>query len=832
MDKMYLPLTVEALPALIHLSLFLFFAGLAVFLFNINHDVFISVVWWILGFTAVYGWMTLMPIFRHDSPYYSPLSSTAWTLHAVVSYTLCKVLVFITSGSDRFHRWSEHHRYRISNDVQKVAEETMPQSSELDLEILDYTIGGALGDDESLEEFFEAIPGFFTSQLVKVKDLKESLRDESEVRSKVVESLEGFMERNLSSYAVSEEINIRRLIICMNATKEIGGIGKYGDIISSLSQGTLGEDDNLLEKLFYIIHDMFKSIPEEDRQRDKPDDYKLWYALDGLLCRTLPVNTVAESVKIRRLDVYLNAIKVIYGHKDVNDALSDILGGEFGQLPASMDIAYTLSRWCADQDILHMVRIAPTWVADTLIHAPTRKRDKDWIEFVQHQFNSSDDFQSSDDILSSEALQKYIDHNDNSVLLAIFNHVARQVIRTGSWGWDMDILSPLSKFDIRDTQFEPELRNDFCALWNQIVQMASDSDADYCFYLLRWIRQLYISLHQGTSATPTAFNAFTKDEDDILSQPSSYPLCNMASHRSSHHPHSHPTQPIPGSSAAPQQAEEAHVISELPAKEFMQTFGPDLNRLVSNLSTLVSLLSSQSSLSTANLTTKIRPNDEPTPDISIKVQSSQTPTVTLLTGTFHQHPQVDPVPVTVTPSIIAHPPSVSVEQQREFSDSLQLIVSDLTLFHSLDAHKRDDTTVSRARSDITLVSSDSVTRQASEELTGVPPTTVSDSQSSLIVALPSTSSVIPTEPPLSVESTLVQLGPLSHPFGSLPSTSTTTHSHIASQVSGPSVLDVPVTTSIGSFVSHGQHETRDPNPPAPTEASLRVQETGSLTRKA
>ena len=63
MDKMHLPWAVEALPALIHLSLFLFFASLAVFLFNINHGVFISVIWWIVGFTALYGWMTVMPNF-------------------------------------------------------------------------------------------------------------------------------------------------------------------------------------------------------------------------------------------------------------------------------------------------------------------------------------------------------------------------------------------------------------------------------------------------------------------------------------------------------------------------------------------------------------------------------------------------------------------------------------------------------------------------------------------------------------------------------------------------------------------------------------------------
>ena len=63
MDKMHLQLTVEALPVLIHISLFLFFAELAIFLFNINHGVFISVVWWIVGFTATYRWMTVMPIF-------------------------------------------------------------------------------------------------------------------------------------------------------------------------------------------------------------------------------------------------------------------------------------------------------------------------------------------------------------------------------------------------------------------------------------------------------------------------------------------------------------------------------------------------------------------------------------------------------------------------------------------------------------------------------------------------------------------------------------------------------------------------------------------------
>ncbi|KAH9952550.1 hypothetical protein BGW80DRAFT_1123776, partial [Lactifluus volemus] len=38
-EKFHLPWSVEALPALLHLSLFLFFTGLVIYLFNINHTV-------------------------------------------------------------------------------------------------------------------------------------------------------------------------------------------------------------------------------------------------------------------------------------------------------------------------------------------------------------------------------------------------------------------------------------------------------------------------------------------------------------------------------------------------------------------------------------------------------------------------------------------------------------------------------------------------------------------------------------------------------------------------------------------------------------------------
>ncbi|KAI0299112.1 hypothetical protein B0F90DRAFT_1577513, partial [Multifurca ochricompacta] len=71
-DKLHLPWAVEALPTLLHLSLFLFFAGLVIFLFNVNHTVFKIVMCWVGICTGLYICVTLMPIFRHDSPYYAP----------------------------------------------------------------------------------------------------------------------------------------------------------------------------------------------------------------------------------------------------------------------------------------------------------------------------------------------------------------------------------------------------------------------------------------------------------------------------------------------------------------------------------------------------------------------------------------------------------------------------------------------------------------------------------------------------------------------------------------------------------------------------------------
>jgi Family of unknown function (DUF6535) len=94
-DKMHVPWAVEGLPTLLHLSLFLFFGGLVIFLFNVDQEVFTCVVCWVLLFSTMYGLITLLPLIRHDSPYNTPLSLPTWFLYARILYVTYKVLASI-----------------------------------------------------------------------------------------------------------------------------------------------------------------------------------------------------------------------------------------------------------------------------------------------------------------------------------------------------------------------------------------------------------------------------------------------------------------------------------------------------------------------------------------------------------------------------------------------------------------------------------------------------------------------------------------------------------------------------------------------------------------
>ena len=435
LEKMHIPWAVEGLPTLLHLSLFLFFGGVVIFLFNIDHEVFIFVVWWIGLFSMVYGLITLLPIIRHDSPYNSPLSTPAWFLHTSIHHLTFKILAFIPCG--RFWGYYAWNRSRVLRDryqrwmlggVEKAAEESAAErSGYIDIQILDWTIG-ALGDDDSLKGFYEAIPGFFSSKLVA----KHRVRD----------------------------------------------------------------------------------VPVEVFQNFRA-------ALDGFLGRTWSFNSVGDSEKLRRFDLSMNAMDQI---GDVWFFLHNIYFEHWDGMPQIVEMGHILARWCtsSEPDVAEITQVI---IARILVNV--RKRDDSWIALAARVSG-----------LPEHDLRDNIAGCIDSVLLAILIQVIRPNIHSA--GVSSCVLKTLSKLDIRNTL--PRLQHDFCTLWNEIVQEPREK-GPYTIpvTILKGIHHLYIALHQGTDAAPTA------SSDEILYKPSLYPFCNLASHR----PDSVSQFPVPKSREIP-----------------------------------------------------------------------------------------------------------------------------------------------------------------------------------------------------------------------------------------------------------------------------------------
>ena len=160
---------------MLHLSLFLFFAGLAVFLWNTNLTIFGLVLSWIGLCTALYGCITFIPIFCHDSPYHTPLSLPAWHFVTGIQFLTFRALRWITYSFDYFSRGT-YDRFRLLAEgygrllvqgMQKIVEETAFNSPpEIDTRAFLWTFD-CLDEDHELERFFAGLPGFRGSTMVK-----------------------------------------------------------------------------------------------------------------------------------------------------------------------------------------------------------------------------------------------------------------------------------------------------------------------------------------------------------------------------------------------------------------------------------------------------------------------------------------------------------------------------------------------------------------------------------------------------------------------------------------------------------------------------------------
>jgi hypothetical protein len=839
-DTMHIPWAVEALPLLLHLSVFFFFGGLVIFLFNVDHGVFSSVMLWIGLFSIVYGLITVMPIVRHNSPYYTPPSQPAWYLYAGMKFVLFKVLAskFGTSGTfgswGRFLDLRDHYHRRISGGLKKAVEKMVAErSSALDIRIFDWTMR-ILGEDDSVEKFFEAVPGFFSSKLV---DHIESDFPEDAL-NRFWTALNGFMDRTLSSDSVIESVKTRRVNICKDITNKIPfplvstarleAMARWRAYVLELKFDALGED-GAWEEFFDSVPGFFDSQLVDVLKEHLPNEFltKFSQALNRFLDRTL---SVAESARGGRLVTCLDAAYAALGCDRVSLILWEILNGRWPELLQSVEIGHSLRRWsnAADERFTPDVRRI---VAQIVIGV--RERNDRWISLVRAEFEVPD-----------RDLRRYIADRD-SVLLSILIHVTRQALHTGSW---TPVLSSLSEFSIHNAL--PRLQQAFCALWNEILLEARDREEDNAYVkLLREIRVPYIDLHRGTDAALT-FPAATHYFDPVLVQPFSYRYCNIADHRqdlsvytpslifpsltpldqspapSQPHPPSIDGGHTPDRSATSQQAEEENVIVEPPSSadytpdlSYKEGFTPSLlatntnslhaaqatsvpsvpgsitrDRLVPGEASHDPSQSAPSSAETAG--TYFVRSDDPTTQIHTR-ESGETYQVPFIPSLLFQHGVL--VPTTILPPTGPDP--------GDGPDAPQDTTSSATQSHPLEGNNQQVT--SREAPDIS--ENPSTVNPIPRSIPTISPTIVVTEPLSSPILLPAlSSSMTAAGLPLFVESAPIQLDHFPHaPPQSSPIA--TTNSHISSQVA--SAFDTQVTSEI--VTSNPHDDSHDLDPPVP-----------------
>ncbi|KAN0140431.1 hypothetical protein V8E53_001640 [Lactarius tabidus] len=440
-DKFLLPWAVEALPTMLHLSLFLFFAGLAVFLWNVNLTIFKLVLSWVGLCTALYGCITFIPVFRHDSPYQTPLSLPVWHFVTRIPFLTFRALQWITpklwryfhcfnyETYSRFRDLAECYRKLLVQGMQKTAEETAFNSpSEIDTRAFLWTFD-SLDEDHELERFFAGLPGFRGSKMVK--DPLPDLTPEQQ--EKLLDALVGLSDRTSSSDLLPEFVKIRRTVICRKAI------------------GPADIPDAILQVLDRIVsHHQYGPV---------------------------------QSAEIARL----------------------VRGWDNGEVHETM-----------------MVRAVVSSVV-----ARAQRRDDLWFSMAADEMG-----------VPESVLRTHATHGNN-LSLAVLIHVVRKqftFFQKRYWPYSTfsNVLFAASAFYVLDTS--PELQHKFCALWNEVVRGANGTIP---WYILKPIRNTYLTLHQHTDSAPTAFDTSTGDYDGILANPTVYPLCNVPGHHSHSTTHIH-----------------------------------------------------------------------------------------------------------------------------------------------------------------------------------------------------------------------------------------------------------------------------------------------------
>src|SRR6266702_1477354 len=156
-------------------------------------------------------------VFRHDSPYYTPLTTLVWLTITGISYVTFRALRRLTAldyeAYYRFRHLEKSYRKLLVQGMQKTAEETALKSPSEIVTRAFLSTFDSLDEDHELERFFSGLPGFCKSKVVN--DPLPSLTTEQ--KQKLCQALIGLFDRTFSSNLLPQSVKSRRAIICARA---------------------------------------------------------------------------------------------------------------------------------------------------------------------------------------------------------------------------------------------------------------------------------------------------------------------------------------------------------------------------------------------------------------------------------------------------------------------------------------------------------------------------------------------------------------------------------------------------------------------------------------
>ena len=165
---------VDTVPLLLHASVFLFFIGLVQFLFQVDDAPAYALLCSVIVCAKAYLVLTLLPLFRRDCPYLTPMSGPLWRILQGLQFAflfsfrrICKILMpdrtlRLMNLKEYGSKCKERFWGGLQHDLERRAKES---SQELDTSALRWTLN-SLREPSELESLIAGIPGFLGSATI------------------------------------------------------------------------------------------------------------------------------------------------------------------------------------------------------------------------------------------------------------------------------------------------------------------------------------------------------------------------------------------------------------------------------------------------------------------------------------------------------------------------------------------------------------------------------------------------------------------------------------------------------------------------------------------